>query len=307
MDYIRIYEAFIKDRRAKEPTLTGYTERHHILPRSLGGGDEPENLIALTPEDHFFAHLILAKIHRGKMASALACMMMITANHWGRRLASRGRYGLAKRIAASGQSEAWTGDKNPLFNATKYEWVNHRTGEERTATLYAMHKEYGASRGTWTSVASGRKPSCIGWTLKEREGSFRKLNQKEKFWFINRDGRKFCGTQIEFQRHAGTTSATSWRIVHQRSVTRCGWRLAGVMDRSFNAPRDGTNTGPKPSFFTLVNGQASIRGTRSEIATALGSTVQQVSASIYALRMGKVASYKGWRLVKEEGADTRAA
>lgn len=307
MDYIRIYEAFIKDRRAKEPTLTGYTESHHILPRSMGGGDEPKNLIALTPEDHFFAHLILSKVHRGKMASALACMMMITANHWGRRLASRGRYGLAKRIAASGQSEAWSGDRNPLFNATIYEWVNYRTSARESATIFDMHQRHGASRSIWTAVANGYRPSIKGWLLAERIDDHKKSDKGQINKFINRDGRAFTGTQTEFCAHAGLSDASSWRVVHQRSVTRCGWRLAGVMDRSFNAPRDGTNTGPKPRVFTLVNGQSSISGNRSEIATALGSTVQQVSASIYALRMGKVASYKGWRLVEEEGADARAA
>ena len=68
MNYQRIYEAFIADRREREAAVIEsgvYVERHHITPRSLGGGDEPENLIALTAGDHFFAHLCLAKIHGG--------------------------------------------------------------------------------------------------------------------------------------------------------------------------------------------------------------------------------------------------
>ena len=67
MDYRRIYSEFIVDRRTKEPAVEGYTERHHIVPKSLGGTDEPANLIRLTAEDHFFAHLLLAKIHGGGM------------------------------------------------------------------------------------------------------------------------------------------------------------------------------------------------------------------------------------------------
>lgn len=76
MDYQRIYAAFIADRRANEQTvqLLDMTERHHILPRTLGGDDSPGNLIRLTPEDHFFAHLLLAKIHGGKMWYALRSM-----------------------------------------------------------------------------------------------------------------------------------------------------------------------------------------------------------------------------------------
>jgi hypothetical protein len=67
MDYKNIYTQFINDRRVKEKSLTGYTEKHHILPRSLGGDNSPENLIRLTAEDHTHAHLLLAKIYGGRM------------------------------------------------------------------------------------------------------------------------------------------------------------------------------------------------------------------------------------------------
>ena len=36
-------------------------ERHHILPRCLGGSDDTENLIDLTYEEHFIAHKTLAE------------------------------------------------------------------------------------------------------------------------------------------------------------------------------------------------------------------------------------------------------
>lgn len=37
------------------------THRHHILPRSDGGSDEPENLIDISVHDHFWAHVWYAK------------------------------------------------------------------------------------------------------------------------------------------------------------------------------------------------------------------------------------------------------
>lgn len=61
MNYARIYEQFIADRLGKQPEHPVYFERHHIKPRCLGGGDEPENIIRLTPEDHIFAHVLLAR------------------------------------------------------------------------------------------------------------------------------------------------------------------------------------------------------------------------------------------------------
>lgn len=77
MNYSKIYDDFIADRRKKESQLIEsgeYRERHHILPRALGGGDELGNLISLTPEDHYFAHLLLAHIHGGTMWQAVKMM-----------------------------------------------------------------------------------------------------------------------------------------------------------------------------------------------------------------------------------------
>lgn len=87
MDYKRIYSQFIADRRAHESGLTGYTERHHIVPRCLGGGDGPSNIIKLTAGDHFFAHLLLAKVHGGKLWYALNAL--VAMHHIGDRRADR--------------------------------------------------------------------------------------------------------------------------------------------------------------------------------------------------------------------------
>ena len=42
--YLIWYEDLVT--KAKDrPLLDGYVERHHVVPVSLGGGDEPENII----------------------------------------------------------------------------------------------------------------------------------------------------------------------------------------------------------------------------------------------------------------------
>ena len=45
----------------------GYVERHHILPKALGGSDDSSNLVAMTAREHFLAHILLAKMHGGDM------------------------------------------------------------------------------------------------------------------------------------------------------------------------------------------------------------------------------------------------
>lgn len=61
MNYQRIHDAIIE--RAKNRTLTGYKERHHIIPRCIGGTDEKSNLIDLTAREHFIIHKLLCEIY----------------------------------------------------------------------------------------------------------------------------------------------------------------------------------------------------------------------------------------------------
>lgn len=39
-----------------------YFETHHIVPKSLGGTDDKNNLVNLTAREHYIAHLLLVKI-----------------------------------------------------------------------------------------------------------------------------------------------------------------------------------------------------------------------------------------------------
>lgn len=57
MDYKAIYHSII-DRYGNQP---GITENHHILPRCMGGTDDAENLVAVSPRVHYILHLLLYK------------------------------------------------------------------------------------------------------------------------------------------------------------------------------------------------------------------------------------------------------
>jgi len=70
--------------RAKSRVLAKeiYIEKHHIIPRSLGGTNDSKNLVELTAKEHFICHLLLSKMTEGqnqnKMIHALWCMSMLT-------------------------------------------------------------------------------------------------------------------------------------------------------------------------------------------------------------------------------------
>ncbi len=74
MNYLMIYEKLIN--RAKDRSIDGYTEKHHIIPKCIGGTNDPSNLVKLTPEEHYLAHLLLIKIHPSIRGLLYAVKMM---------------------------------------------------------------------------------------------------------------------------------------------------------------------------------------------------------------------------------------
>jgi len=58
----------------KGQVVVGYSEKHHVVPRSHGGSNKKDNLVALTPRQHFIAHRMLWKAYGGSMARAFFMM-----------------------------------------------------------------------------------------------------------------------------------------------------------------------------------------------------------------------------------------
>lgn len=58
--YTKWYFAIISRRQILR--FDGYTETHHIIPRSLGGNDKSKNLAKLTAREHFVCHKLLVKM-----------------------------------------------------------------------------------------------------------------------------------------------------------------------------------------------------------------------------------------------------
>ena len=77
MDHAKQYQLLVETRKQidrKFFTGCGF-ERHHIIPKSLGGTNDKSNIVVLTPREHCLAHMLLAKMYtgeaRGKMCYAL--------------------------------------------------------------------------------------------------------------------------------------------------------------------------------------------------------------------------------------------
>jgi hypothetical protein len=75
MDYKKIYNQIIE--KAQNRVLKSYTERHHIIPKCMGGDLKKDNLVRLTAKEHFICHMLLIRIypHIPKLKHALWMMI----------------------------------------------------------------------------------------------------------------------------------------------------------------------------------------------------------------------------------------
>lgn len=79
--YYKTYNLLINTRlnRGIDKTkLNYYTEKHHILPKCMGGKDEDNNYVLLTVKEHIIAHMLLVRIYPEnlKLIRSISAMLM---------------------------------------------------------------------------------------------------------------------------------------------------------------------------------------------------------------------------------------
>ena len=73
--YKKWYYAIVENAKNRPSLKNEYTEKHHIIPRCVGGDNSKSNLVILTAREHFICHLLLTKMfsdeNKYKMLSAV--------------------------------------------------------------------------------------------------------------------------------------------------------------------------------------------------------------------------------------------
>jgi len=129
MNYKRVYEELIErgvKRGWTKKTASCYTERHHIVPKSMGGSNDSENLVELTAREHYIAHWLLYKVYKTK---EMACAWNATTmdRDGSRKLTSR-QFERARIIA----SENMKGENHPCWGV--------KLSEERKKAVGDFHR-----------------------------------------------------------------------------------------------------------------------------------------------------------------------
>lgn len=293
MNYKRIYEELIADRLIHQPHEDSYAEIHHILPRCLGGSNEPSNLIRLTPEDHFFAHLLLAKHHNTHETWAGVMIMherkarkTITYSR------SRKEYGWARRRYGELCQEKYLGESNPNYKPETIDLKNH-DGIVHSRTRLEW-SDIGIPHAALCLVMTGKRKSYHGWRLPITDaignikGSDPKIDRTIRSW-VHLDGRKESCTAYDLASRHNLRRTDITEVAAGRNKQAFGWHIEGAV-AGWPCGRKGHKS---RSVFTIVdtNGKV-ITGTPHDIYSS-GEIDQR---SLWAITSGTRQSAKGWKV-----------
>jgi hypothetical protein len=148
--------------RAKTHLVTGYTESHHIIPRSLGGTDDEDNVVKLTAREHFVCHWLLVKMTTGdahwKMLNALRIMRAESPKHQRYKTKITARvYANLKEEYSLLQSEQRTGQGNGMYGKNHTDEAKRKISEANTG-----RKQTAEEKQKQIAAITGRKRSPFG-------------------------------------------------------------------------------------------------------------------------------------------------
>jgi hypothetical protein len=207
-------------KRARSRTLSGYYETHHIIPRCLGGDDNPDNLAVLTAREHFICHLLLPKMLQGepKYKMLHAYFMMS-----GRKIYNAKKYEIYKKEYSTLLSTQMSGKGNPMYGV-------NRSGEFNTFYGKKHTKE------TREKISQRQKKRYLerpeSFKTYERTDEHRtaisqaRRNTANVYNFIHKDGSTFSGSIRQLSELVSSHPAEPWKLVKGQYKTHKGWRLA---------------------------------------------------------------------------------
>lgn len=102
MDYKHHYEKLISTRKNRFLKEGEYYEKHHILPKCIGGSDDQDNLIYLTAREHYIAHWLLIKFNPDIWKLYFAFFKMSKTNNKNGRIISSKQFSRGRAYLAHG-------------------------------------------------------------------------------------------------------------------------------------------------------------------------------------------------------------
>lgn len=203
MNYRKHYDLLIS--RAQSRIINGYSEKHHIIPRCMGGADEPENIVCLTAEEHYLAHQLLVKMYPKHKGIVMAANIMGTSMNEGR--LSNKQFGWIRRRMAN----VMTG--RTLSEETRKKMSDAAKGKKLSEETKRKISEY--QRGKTVSED----------TREKMKRSFKGRNAKT-YHLIDPNGEKITVTNVaQFCRDTGIPEHAMRHLLRGETKTCKGWSL----------------------------------------------------------------------------------
>ena len=111
---------------ARTNSLAVY-HKHHIIPRSLGGVDSQDNLVLLSPREHYVCHLLLVKMTEGAARSKMVFAFFRFSPKNSNVISSKSfeRFASSFGKTLSGSGNPFYGKKHSAETLQKFSGANH--------------------------------------------------------------------------------------------------------------------------------------------------------------------------------------
>lgn len=169
--YTKIYFSLIEKAKQRDKPIV--YESHHIIPKSLGGSNEKDNISFLSPREHFIAHALLTKMvtnkkHKRSMAYAFT-RMKVSNNKTGYKRIGNGRLYESMR---KNLRELYSGENNPFYGDRRFACKNNpfygKTHTEETKEkIRRQKKKFGQDNHFYGKKHSNNTKNIISNKQKE--------------------------------------------------------------------------------------------------------------------------------------------
>lgn len=170
MNYERIYKNIV----SSNYSLFEYVEKHHIIPRCVGGTDDDSNIVSLSAKAHYVAHHILTKIYP-KNPKLMFAFNMMSVGHKGKRIYSymheSNRRKHAENISMANKGCIAHNKGIPMSAKQKeklsslWKFVSPKGVEYITRGLREHCLEHKLNPSTMSAVQKGKRSHHKGWIL----------------------------------------------------------------------------------------------------------------------------------------------
>lgn len=196
--YHKYYFYIINHAKSRQILPDTKIEKHHIIPRSLGGTNDPDNLVKLSAREHFICHRLLPKFtkekSRTKMLYAIWKMChSSTARKTSFKLTARTYATIKNEMKTSRTSEDFTPEWRAKISASRKGKSSWNKGILRTEEEKNKMKE-GRTRRKAIDPTAYKQPPCSP----EKARKIKEANTGKK-WVHDGKGTRLNVGPVEFE------------------------------------------------------------------------------------------------------------